>query len=270
MGSLIINGKTYEVPGITVISKIEQNIFQRYKMGNPAKEIVLHESVSETLNRTEQVLAYKKLGVHLAIDYDGKVYQYCDLRKEFSIHGGWHSYRSVGIEVINSYYAERLPAGSTRDVIRNQGWVHKKDYIVPTKAQLESCYIILDYLTSATSGSPFKVPLKWPAHKKGKLFMSRLAEAKYTENKRTHKEGVFAHNYWDHADGSFLVAYCFMRVEGGFDSEKAYNETISRCNSISKIDLSIDVSDITVGQAKSNSLAEVSKRQNPNIIFDFN
>jgi hypothetical protein len=269
MGALLIDGNSYEVPGITVVSKIDQKVFPRYKMGNPAKEIVLHESVSATLSRTEQVLAYKKLGVHLAIDYDGTVYQYCDLRKEWSMHGGWHSYRSIGIEVINSYYADRLPAGSTKDVIQNQGWVHKKDYVVPTKAQLEASYIIIRYLTLDIKNPLYAIPLKWPAHKDGRFHMSRLAEAKYTKNKRTHKEGIFAHNYWAHADGSFIAAYAFLRIEGNFDAEKSYNELIKRCNNISRRDLSIDVSDISVGQAKSNSLAQVLKRQNPNIIFDF-
>ena len=266
MGSLLIDGSLHDVGGITVVSKVDQKIFKTYKMRKSPKEIVFHESVSATLNATETVLKAKSLGVHLAIDYDGTVYQYCDLRREFSVHGGFHSYRSVGIEVINSYYADRLPAGSAKEVLQNQGWVHKKDYVIPTKEQLEAGYLLTQYLTS---NSPLSIPLKWPAHKKGRLFMSRLPEAKYTKDKRTHKEGVFAHNYWGHADGSFPVAYAFIRMESDFDANKTYDELIARCNNISRRDLSINVSDISVGQAKSNKTASLLKRQDPNIIFNF-
>lgn len=266
MGSLLIDGSLHNIAGLTIVSKVDQKVFKTYKMRSKPKEIVFHESVSPTLSQTETVLKRKSLGVHLAIDYDGVVYQYCDLGKEFSIHGGFHSYRSVGIEVINSYYAERLPANSSKEVLYNQGWVHKKDYVIPTKAQLEASYLLTKYLTSTPS---LHIPPVWPGHKEGRLFMSRLAEASYTKDKSTHREGIFAHNYWKHADGSFPVAYAFIRMKSDFDSDKTYSELIARCNNISKRNLSIDVSDISVGQQKSNKTAKLSKRQAPNIIFTF-
>ena len=53
--------------------------------------------------------------------------------------------------------------------------------------------------------------------------------------------GIYAHHYFGHADGAWLVLYAWLRLEAGLDPAAAYEEAANRATGAKG---SVDVSDL--------------------------
>ena len=52
--------------------------FESRKKTTPPEHIVIHESVTRSVDKTVSVLEKKGLGVHFMIDWNGNIHQHCD------------------------------------------------------------------------------------------------------------------------------------------------------------------------------------------------
>jgi hypothetical protein len=187
------------------------------KRSNDPIEIILHESVTHSRKVAVDVLKRRKLGVHYTVDRDGSIEQHVPVT-HYTIHGGaGHNRRSLGIEVINRYYGKHARDG--QDVIPAV-WAHRGSYIVPTLAQLESTWQLVDWL----AGQFDSIPLEFPCIGDGsEIFRWRRDP--------DHKHpGIKAHHRWHHADGLFVEHYCALRARG-FCAEDALDLTEDRAQS---------------------------------------
>ena len=69
----------------------------------------------------------------------------------------------------------------------------------------------------------------------GKITMGR------TPDGDTRQPGVYAHHYFGHADGAWLILYAWLRLEARLPACAAYEEAVKRATGAGK---SVDVSDL--------------------------
>jgi hypothetical protein len=222
--AFIVDGNFVEPPPHLQVSNFNDPTVQRFRgRERPAKnvrEVIVHESVTRSVETTVAVLKKRKLGVHLIVGPDGKVTQHADLARARLSHAGVHNARSIGIEAVNPYYPSTLKPGRPWSTVINAPWAHKKKYVLPTPAQAESTALLIAWLTSPASR--LAIPRRWIGLQRGKLSMSALTGA---ENPAP---GIYAHHYFAHADGSWLVLYAWMRLVAGLSPEVAYREAKER------------------------------------------
>ncbi|MDD9944671.1 MAG: N-acetylmuramoyl-L-alanine amidase, partial [Myxococcales bacterium] len=82
----------------------------RDRSGRQVNELILHETVTRSVDSTVKVLLKRKLGVQLIVGPDGEVTQHGDLAHDRLAHAGGHNGPSVGIEVVNPYYPKYASA----------------------------------------------------------------------------------------------------------------------------------------------------------------
>jgi hypothetical protein len=194
--------------------------------------LVIHETVTTSVNTTIAVLRRRKLGVHFIIGPNGAVTQHNDLALDRVAHAPPHNKRSVGIEVVTPFYPDSLGQGQPWKQVINAKWAHKKRYVVPTPEQAEATSRLVEWLTS-DAAIPFRIPRRWVGLRKRRMAMGRLLTG------RLPKPGVWAHTYFGHADGAWLVLYSWLRIEAGLDPEDAYDEAVRRATgSLRQVDLS--------------------------------
>ena len=58
---------------------------------------------------------------------------------------------------------------------------------------------------------------------------------------RRRRPGVYAHHYFGHADGAWLILYAWLRLEVGLPPCVAYEEAVARATGARR---TIDVSDL--------------------------
>src|SRR5690606_4467618 len=76
-----------------------------------AVELVIHETVTRSVDATIAVLKKRGLGVHLVMDADGSLTQHGDLATDILWHASQHNGASFGVEVVNPYYPSYLKPG---------------------------------------------------------------------------------------------------------------------------------------------------------------
>lgn len=149
-----------------------------------------------------------------------------------------HNGPSVGIELVNPYEPSYMPAaGPWTDVIDPCHWAAGGRYVVPTPAQLETMALLVGWLASPASSLP--VPRSWPTFDGHSLAMYRLPACD-----KPPTPGCLPHMAFAHADGAFVVLYCFLRLELGLDPADALTQARARAAKAVGPDFRADVSDL--------------------------
>lgn len=227
--TLIVAGTDVVVPaGLRVRNYRDPDVTRfkgRDRTGRAVTELILHETVTRSTAATVRVLIKRKLGVQLIVGPDGEVTQHGDLAHDRLAHAGGHNGPSVGIEVVNPYYPKYASAKLPWKRIIDAPWAHQRRYVVPTPEQAEATAQLVRLLTS-DDVEELSIPRTWRGLSGTRLAMSRLADG----DQRV--PGVYAHTYFDHADGAWLVLYAWLRLEAGMPGCIAYEEAIRRTTGV--------------------------------------
>lgn len=254
---LIVAGTEVPTPeGVTVRNYRDGEACRfgfRDRSGLPVTELVLHETVTRSAKKAISVLQQRELGVHLLVAPNGVVTQHGDLAHDRLAHAGGHNGPSVGIEVVNPYY----PKYAGRDVPWTQvitaPWAHKGRYVVPTLPQAEATAQLVGLLTSGQVPG-ISIPRTWLGLSGDNLAMGRL------DHGNTRTPGVYAHCYFQHADGAWLVLYAWLRLEAGLMEADAYREAVQLASGARrKINLS-NVSRLPLRQGPTGASMDTMKR----------
>ena len=203
----LINGKTVEISEeLQAIGVHHELPFKARIRTKSPTHIVIHESVTRSREKCEAVLKKKELGVHFIIDYDGKIYQYCDPIQESPAHANQLNSSSVGIEIINPYYPHLW--GDPWFVLEpDQWWTHnkkgkEKGYVAPTEKQITSCRALVKWLCENIE----TIPLAFPTKDLG----PRKTRIKGWKDKEKPEPGIVAHrDFASHADGRAILERLF-------------------------------------------------------------
>lgn len=225
-------------PGLAVTNYLDPGVYQfvgQGRAGRKVDELILHESVTRSAASTVTVLQRRKLGVHLIVAPDGHVTQHGDLAHARLAHAGGHNGPSVGVEVVNPYYPYLLKGDLPWRRTIAAPWAHKRAYVLPTPAQAEATALLVEWLTGP-SAAGLSIPRSWRGIASGRVRMGRV------DGGDQRRPGVYAHHYFGHADGAWLVLYAWLRLEIGLPPCAAYEEAVRRATGARS---TIDVSDLT-------------------------
>lgn len=230
--AIISNNVPLDGPrGVEVENYVTGGAFKFYtNTRKPSRvcEIVVHESVTRTVEDTVRVLSRKAntsgkpytLGVHLLIDGDGVVTQHGDLALSWQQHyGAPHNEASVGVELVNPYEPRHLKKDLPwKRVITDAPWAHGRSYVLPTPEQVEAFARVIGWLI-ASKELGFEIPNVWHGYDAKK---NRFALSKVSGLDRV-KGGVYSHQQIGrHADGSWPLLYAFLRTQRGIPACQAY------------------------------------------------
>lgn len=211
--SLIINGDLFDHQAIDDIPVIDKPPYKRRDRVRTVTQMMFHEPCGPTAAKTEATLRRKGYGTQLHVTEDAGLLQFGDLRTDVFSHAGRDANeRSIGIEVQGMYYPTAGHAiAPWVDVIRAP-WAHKGWYVVPTLEQLELCVAIVDALTSCCVDG-IEIPREWPTlGPKGMWLGARPVV--------WDRPGILSHMVSGvHADGSFIVLFCYLRLLGGMSAK---------------------------------------------------
>ena len=221
--SFIVGGVPLPPPrSLTVTNFLDPRVPRfrgRNRRGRTVNEFVVHETVTRSVADTVQVLQQRGLGVHMIMGPNGEITQHGDLADDTLWHASQHNPVSVGIEVVNPYYPKYLRSGLPWTQVINAGWAHEKRYVVPTPQQAEAVAQLIGWITSpAVTG--LGIPRTWIGRSGATVALGRVTGADKL------RPGIYAHTYFGHADGSWLVLYAFLRIEKGRAPAQAYAEAI--------------------------------------------
>jgi hypothetical protein len=138
--------------------------------------------------------------------------------------GREHNRASVGIEVVNPYYPRNLKPNSPWQRVIAAPWAHGGFYVVPTLAQAEATAFLTAWLMGAVHPA-MAVARRWVGLREGRFAMSRLKISRAGA-------GIYAHQYFGHADGAWLALYTWLRLEAGFTPAAAYEEALQRATRV--------------------------------------
>lgn len=80
-------------PGLDVTNHLDPDVLPfagQSRVGRKVDELIIHESVTRSAVSTVAVLQRRKLGVHLIVAPDGRVFQHADLAHARLAHAGGH------------------------------------------------------------------------------------------------------------------------------------------------------------------------------------
>lgn len=186
-------------------------------------ELIVHETVTRSAAATVKVLQDRGLSVHLIMAPDGTLTQHGDLGDEILWHASQHNGQSVGVEVVNPYYPRGLRPGLPWTRTIRAGWAHEGQYVLPTPAQAEAVARLVAWITSPAAQG-LSIPQRWIGVSDGRLVMARKPGAE------TIAPGIYAHTYFNHADGAWLVLYAWLRLETGMAPSEAYEDAVRRAS----------------------------------------
>ncbi len=229
--TIIVDGVELTAPsGLVVRNFLDPSVirFKNQARTKPVDQVIVHETVTRSWASTVNVLKPRSpenpggrgIGVHFIVDHDGVAYQHGDLRQDEHWHAGGqvpdHNPTSVGIETVNPYYAKYVPSGGPWKDVIDAPWADQGKYCLPTPASAEAVAILVGWLTSSQSG--LSVPRSWIGLSDGKMAFTRISPRS--------DPGVYAHHYFGHADGCWLVLYSWLRLECGFTVEEAWHRAV--------------------------------------------
>ena len=186
-------------------------------------QAIIHESVTHSAAAAVRILKRRGLGTQIVISRrDGSVTQHCDILANVA-HARHHNSAGVGVECINRFYGKHAKPG---DRVISAVWAHRKSYIVPTEAQLQSFFSVLVWLEEVAG-----VPLEFPATKIG-ADSTDPGGAFYWGRWNGHKgaRGCQAHHRSAHSDGLFFEHYALSRSVG-LSHDAAVAATIAAASS---------------------------------------
>ena len=235
MAGIIVHGLSLAAPPELAVVNFQMSgvdrLWNSRRSAAEVTEVVIHETVTQSASAAAAVLRQRGLGVHFIVGYDGTVYQHADLQDDETWHALGHNPASVGIDVVNPFEKQYLP--QLNPPWENElevPWVRSNPYIVPTPEQSEAMCLLLEWLTSPSSG--LSIPLRWPGLTGNFLQMGRLPRADMGP-------GIYAHRYFSEVeDGPWLVLYAWLRLVGGLGPATAYSEALRRAAAVDAVDLS--------------------------------
>lgn len=220
----IINGHMVPAPSGLAVTNYHDPSLHRFRgrdRGQAVTEVIVHETVTRGHSATVRVLKQGGKGVHLIVDAQGHVFQHADLAFANLAHAAPHNHASIGIEVVNPYYPEELRAGLPWKRVIDAPWAHRGRYVVPTLEQAEAVAGLLMWATSPAAVG-LSIPRRWVGFCDGRMRMGRILATSHSG------PGIYAHHYFNHSDGAWLVLYAWLRLEAGLIAETAYEEAIRR------------------------------------------
>ncbi len=226
--ALIVAGEAIEPPAGLAVANFRDTEVHRFagrdRAGRAVTEVVVHESVTRSAADTVAVLKRRKLGVHLIVAPDGRVTQHGDLAHDRLVHAGGHNGPSVGIEVVNPYYPTYLRDGLPWSRVIEAPWAHRGRYVLPTPDQAEATARLVGWLTSPAAEG-LSIPGTWIGLTGSRLALGRIPGGD------ERRPGIWAHTYFHHSDGAWLVLYAWLRLEAGLAPCVAYEEAARRATS---------------------------------------
>lgn len=221
----VVAGRDVEAPAGLAVTNFRDTGVHRFvgqsRAGRPVTEVVVHESVTRSAGETVAVLKRRKLGIHLIVAADGRVTQHGDLAHDRLAHAGGHNGPSVGIEVVSPYYPTYLRDGLPWSRVIDAPWGHRGRYVLPTPEQAEATAKLVAWLTSPAAEG-LSIPRRWIGLDGARLALGRVPGGD------ERRPGVWAHTYFHHADGAWLVLYAWLRFEAGLAPCAAYEEAVRR------------------------------------------
>lgn len=240
--TFIVGGKEIDPPsGLDVLNFNDPSVHRfrgKDRMGKPVTELVIHETVTRSAADTVAVLKKRRLSVHLILDEHGRFTQHGDLAADRLAHASQHNGPSIGIEVVNPYYPSYLKPGMAWATVIDAPWAHKKKYVLPTPTQAEAVAQFVEWVTSPVSD--LAIPRTWIGLAGTKLAMAEVEGASQL------RPGLYAHHYFGHADGAWLVLYAWLRLEAGLEADVAFGEAVRRATGVRR---RVDLSDIIAAAA---------------------
>jgi len=238
MSGLVAHGSSTTAPdGIAVRTFLDDGVVRFASKGKRERvtELVIHETVTRSVDSTLAILKKRGLSVHLVLGPDGELTQHGDLVSDVLWHAGpAHNGPSFGVEVVNPYYPRLLRKGLPWERTTRAPWAHEGQHVLPTPAQAEAVSALVRWTTSAPAPG-VEVLRRWPGLRAGVLQLGPVAvAAKATP-------GVLAHHYFGHADGAWLVLYAWLRLEAGLSAEAAFEDAVRRATGAQR---SVDVRDL--------------------------
>ena len=122
--------------------------------------------------------------------------------------------------MVNPYYPQNFRSDLPWTQVIRAGWADGRRYVVPTPQQAETLTQLIAWITSPGAVG-LSIPRYWVGLRNGNMAMSCVAGAAHR------RPGIYAHTYFGHADGAWLVLYAFLRLEKGLDSGAAYQQAIN-------------------------------------------
>lgn len=234
MSGLLVRGIEVAAPPGVTTSSWRDGLFRFASKGRrrSASELVIHETVTRSVDSTIGVLQRRGLSVHLILGPDGTLTQHGDLATDVLWHAGAvHNLPSFGVEVVNPYYPRFLKRGLPWQQVIRAPWAHEGQYVVPTPAQAEAVAALVRWTTSRPAPG-IAVPAGWPGLVNGRMYFRSFAAAAQP------LPGVLAHHYFGHADGAWLVLYAWLRLVAALAPPVAFAEAVRRATgAVSSVDL---------------------------------
>ena len=231
--SVIIDGKEIATPAGLSVTNFRSPGVHRFakarRRRRPVGQIIIHETTGSSVDPAHafKSLRSRDLSVHLIAAPDGRITQHGDLLRDVLDHA-WRNHNpvSVGIEVMNPYYPARRKAGPWNQIIP-AGWADMKRYVVPTPQQAEATSQLIKWITSPAAEG-LSIPRVWIGVRDGHMAMNRVPrDRRASPGVRAHTSpGIWAHTYFGHADGAWLVLYAWLRLEACYSPRDAYEEAI--------------------------------------------
>ena len=233
MSGFIVGGVAVCAPGLVVRNFAEDAVHRFPSKGKRVRavELVVHETVTRSVDSTLAVLKKRGLSVHLVMGADGALTQHGDLAADILWHASQHNGASFGVEVVNPYYPSYLKPGLPWDRVIKAPWAHKGEYVLPTPAQAEAVAALVRWATSAPAPG-IAVPRVWPGLRDGRFALGLVPAAA-----KAPLPGVLAHQYFGHADGSMLVLYAWLRLEAGLAPDVAFEQAVKRATGVRRADV---------------------------------
>lgn len=244
--TILVNAKEYDPGTFSVENWTAGKGEIDYKFSNQPRpkplvtEIIVHETVTCSALSTVAVLEPKNrnLGVHFVVDPSGLAYQHGDLALDELWHANQHNGVSFGIETVNPFTTSLMPKDGPWTNVIHAPWAGQKDskYVVPTPEEAETVSNILAWAMAGVAPE-LQIPPNWVGLKNGKMALSPVHGADQLA------PGIYAHHYFNHGDGSWLVLYSWLRLVGGLDAATAYQEAMKRASDVA-LGGGADVSDL--------------------------
>ncbi len=232
MSAFIVGGAKVCAPGLAIRNFADDEVYRFASKGKRARatELVIHETVTRSVDETIAVLKKRGLSVHLVMGPDGELSQHGDLATDIFWHASQHNGASFGVEVVNPYYPSYLKPSLPWSRVIKAPWAHKGEYVLPLPAQAEAVAQLVKWTVSAPADG-LAVPRVWPGLRDGYFALGLVPAAEKP------LPGVLAHQYFGHADGSLLVLYAWLRLEAGLSPESAFDEAVKRATGVRRADV---------------------------------
>lgn len=257
---LIVGQQEFRPPqGLTVINWADPTVARKDRAGTRSRpacrlassvtELIVHETASTRVNRA----GTGRPNVHLVLHRDGTFTQHADLVQDLN-HANHHNRASFGFETVNPVLPRIAgapnnglpPDTDAFPVIQNTTWTARdkectarddegkctshrggalrnrnRHYVRPTDAQLEAATLLIEWATDSTQTHGMDIPRDWLGIRGDFLLFGR------DDLDFAHRiPGIYAHGYYHHSDGYFIVLYAWLRLELGLTPQQALTDAL--------------------------------------------